>query len=62
MEIAVTAMAPVEEVTAVVEVAHEKAHEYDELFASPLTRKYPSRIGMMIATIPTTPRVSFGGA
>ena len=62
MEIAVTATAPVEEVTAVVEVAHENAQEYDELVAIPLTRKYPSRIGMMIATIPTTPSVSFGGA
>jgi len=62
MEIAVTATAPVEDVAAVVDVAHENAHEYDELVASPLTRKYPSKIGMMIATIPTTPSVSFGGA
>ncbi len=35
---------------------------YDGLVPSPLTRKYPSKIGMMTATSPTTPRVSFGGA
>src|SRR5271170_3448275 len=33
---------------------------YEELFANPLTRKYPRRIGMIMAMIPITPSVSLG--
>jgi hypothetical protein len=61
IEIDVTLPAPVE-VATIVEVAQEKSHEYEEFVAIPLTRKYPSRIGIMSATTPTTPKVSFGGA
>ena len=61
METEVTAIAPVEVTVAVVEVA-PPGNVYETFVASPLTRKYPSKMGIMIATIPTTPRVSFGGA
>jgi len=60
IEIAVTELGPVEVV--VVEDVAPPGKVYETSVAIPLTRKYPRRIGMMMAINPTTPSVSFGGA
>jgi hypothetical protein len=53
--------APAEVVVVVTVEVAPPGRLYDELVAIPVTRKYPSRIGIIAAITPITPSVSFGG-